>query len=233
MKRLSQGATALYILLFTSNSGKAEYFSLKLSSYGHTVSRVTILADLHHALRFSDPDFVIVDSETFPEPDHDYRSFIYSFERKFLLFYDNELLSGTPPQQRRQISDEQSACIMHITDALADIRLFRTLSDRQFSVTTPEEQLFLKQNELRPPHALILSCLLKNRDTDIAAATLSTLLWADGDSGHQQTLYAYMNQLRMLLKKRNIPLIIDKRSKGTYRICSIHDSRIGHTTDMG
>lgn len=213
------------ILLFTDNSRKAEYFSLKLSAFSHTVSVVDSLAGVHHALRFSDPDFVIVDSDTFPEPDHNYREFIALFKRKFLLFYDRELPALKQKTSSLIYTDEQNTCIAHITDVLADLRLFKTLSDHQFSVTTPEERLFLKQNELRPPLALILSCLLRNKDTDIAATTLSTLLWTDDKLSHQQTLYAYMNQLRILLKKRNIPLIIDKRLKGTYRICSIRDAQ--------
>lgn len=229
------------ILLFTNNIRKAEYFSLKLEPCGHTVVSARTLATIHHELRFSDPDFVIVDSDTFPDPDNDYRTIIKLKKRKFLLFYDTELLSAekngklektadTTVFQDRILSDVQQSCLAQIQDVLSDLLVHKTITDEHFTASTPEERRFLKQNEIRPPLALILSCLLRNMDSDITASTLLNLLWTDDETGHQQTLYAYINQTRMLLESRNIPLIIDRRAKGTYRICKSGDSK---QTDAG
>lgn len=245
MYRLRQGATTLDILLFTSNRRRAEYFSRKLKISGHSFFTVQTLASLHHALRFSDPDFVIIDSETFPDPANDYRTIISGCRRKFLLFYDNELLDNRGNSQgnkqkragihkslhplpetvisRQKISDRQQACTSVITDVLRDILLHRTLTDNHFNITSPEARSFLKQNRLRPPLACILRCLLQNMDTDITVETLINQLWTDNGKNHLQTLYAYMNQLRNLLKTRNIPLVIDKKLKGTYRIHHIQN----------
>lgn len=203
------------ILLFTERTGKAEYFSLKLKSAGHNVMVAETLPAVHRTLRVSDPDFVIVDSETFPEPDYDYRSIIKRYRRKFLLFFDNEL------SHPRQVPGKEE-CLALIAETLTEIKISLTLSDSSFSARTAEERRFLKENGLRPSHAVLLGCLLRNWNTDIASATLSKLLWSDSGKTHQQTLYAYMNQLRILLERRNVPLIIEKRMKGTYRLCCRH-----------
>lgn len=234
------------ILLFTKNSGKAGYFYRKLKGTGHAVETVSSLASLHHALRFSDPDFVLVDSETFPEPDNDYRTIITASRRKFLLFYDFEIDSldnsqikdrtGKTSQTKRKapektdicgltLSEEQKVCISQIIDVQKDLQLHKTLTSGHFSAESPEGRQILKEHKLRLPHALILSCLLSNMGTDIAATTLLERLWADSGNSHIQTLYAYMNQIRILLTDRQIPLIIDKRMKGTYCICNIQDEQ--------
>lgn len=211
------------ILLFTQNVRKAEYVSLKLRALGHSICVAQTLAAVHHTLRHSDPDFVIADSETFPEPHNDYRKIIQLCRRRFLLYYDNELLdkeNGHPNLNRpgTHLSAGQSRCLSDITQAFMDIHVLRTLESVTFSQNTAERQRFLKQHRLRLPHAQLLACMLKNKGADITASTLINMLWADDDIGHRQTLYAYINQLRGLLESRNIPLIIERRMKGAYRI---------------
>lgn len=207
----------MYILLFSANSRKAEYFSLKMEASGHSTAIVETLASVHQSLRYSDPDFVIVDSETFPEPDTDYRTMITRCKRKFHLFYDNELKSFLPDTQS-SLSDEAQSCLRLIGEALRDIQIHDILVSRSFSDSSSEERHFLKQNKLPPSLATLLSCMLRNRDTDIPITTLESFLWKDTTANHQQTLYAYMNQLKTLLLKRNCPVIIQKRAKGSYRL---------------
>lgn len=203
------------ILLFSCNCRKAEYFISKLNFFGHSVHIADTLASVHHTLRFSDPDFVIVDSETFQEPDHDYRTIIKLCKRKFLLFYDNELEHMTP-SSFPVLSEAGRDCLLQIADVLHDIQIHRTLTEISFSATGSKERLFLRENRLRPSLALLLRCFLCNHDTDVDMATLLNLFWDDCNHGHQQTLYAYMNQLRFLLESRHVPLTIEKRNKGTY-----------------
>lgn len=208
------------ILLFTKFRRKGEYFSLKLKSAGHTVSIAETLSSVHTSLRFSDPDFVIVDSDTFPDPDTDYRRIITICRRKFLLFYDRELKDTNVQHEAACLTSAQKECLFQIADVLNDLQIYKTLEKISCKKGSEEERLLLKANRLRPPLALLLAYLLKNRDTDIMMEDLLHLLWSDSRTSHQQTLYAYMNQLRMLLESRNIPLIIEKRLKGTYCIRS-------------
>lgn len=199
---------------------------------GHTVNVAETLASVHHVLRHSDPDFIIVDSQTFPEPDNDYRKIIQLCRRKFLLYYDNELTEkniGHPKQPKQSegcslnrqtvhLAAEQIHCLSDISETFTDIHILETLESASFCQNTAERRLFLKQHRLRLPHAQLLACMLKGRGADITAATLINMLWSDDDTNHRQTLYAYINQLRELLESRNIPLVIERRMKGAYRI---------------
>lgn len=193
---------------------------------GHSVTVVETLAAVHHALRHSDPDFVIVDSETFPEPANDYRKIIQTCMRRFLLYYDTQLTGKENSQIKHaaSLTKEQAACLSDITDTFTDIHMYKMLTSSLISQNTAERQLFLKQHHLRLPHAQLLGRMLHGMNADIPAAALIQLLWSDDSSSHRQTLYAYINQIRDLLEKRNIPLIIERRTKGTYRI-SIKKSR--------
>jgi len=200
--------------IFCNRKGFSQELTDIITGMGHQCTVVPTFAQLMDFLKTNrNLDLLLIDDQTFPVPLYDLHTHIRKHNRSFGVKFLSEIAQDRNPGDAisRQI---QPACIR-------DRNYYRIIN---ISVTgcTPIDKELLHHYHLRPGHVLLLKYFENHRGRHIQLDSMERYLWPQS-TGHTQTLYTYIHQLRKLLPAVNPEMTIERLSCGTY---CYHDAAV-------